>query len=86
MDRTARGRVSALVTELLQAKGITAPIAADERRVDAGLPTKGMGNLMLAVEAEFDIMIPAGDITPANFRSVAAIESLVTRVARADAA
>jgi acyl carrier protein len=38
-----------------------------------------MVNLMLAVELEFDIAIPQSDITPENFHSVAAIESLVVR-------
>jgi acyl carrier protein len=36
-----------------------------------------MVNLMLAVELEFDIAIPQSDITPENFHSVAAIQSLV---------
>ena len=36
-----------------------------------------MVNLMLAVEAEFDVKIPDRDMTPANFRTVARIEALV---------
>jgi acyl carrier protein len=36
-----------------------------------------MVNLVLAVESEFDLLIPEVSITPANFRSVAAISSLV---------
>jgi acyl carrier protein len=36
-----------------------------------------MVNLVLAVESEFDLMIPEASITPANFRCVAAISSLV---------
>ena len=36
-----------------------------------------MVNLVLAVESEFDLMIPEGSITPAHFRSVAAISSLI---------
>jgi acyl carrier protein len=36
-----------------------------------------MVNLVLAVETEFDVMIPESRITPANFRSVAAISSLI---------
>jgi len=37
-------------------------------------------SLMLAVEAEFDLMIPTADITPQNFRSIAAIDALVARL------
>ena len=39
-----------------------------------------MVNLMLAIEAEFDLMIPASEITPANFRSVSTIETLILSV------
>ena len=39
-----------------------------------------MVNLMLAVEAEFDLTIPQGDITPDNFRSVASVEALLVRL------
>jgi acyl carrier protein len=38
-----------------------------------------MVNLMLAVELDFDIAIPQSDITPENFHSVAAIQSMVVR-------
>ena len=41
-----------------------------------------MVNLMLAVETEFDLTIPQGDITPDNFRSVASVEALVARLTR----
>jgi len=37
-----------------------------------------MVNLMLSIEAEFDLEIPEIDITPANFRSISAISNLVT--------
>jgi acyl carrier protein len=49
---------------------------ADDLR-DAGLTSMDMVNLVLAVETEFDVMIPESRITPANFRSVAAISSLI---------
>jgi acyl carrier protein len=44
---------------------------------DAGLTSMDMVNLVLAVESEFDLMIPETSITPANFRSVAAISTLI---------
>jgi acyl carrier protein len=36
-----------------------------------------MVNLMLAVEAEFDLKIPDREMTPSNFRSIACIVRLV---------
>jgi acyl carrier protein len=38
---------------------------------------------MLAVEMEFDIMIPQADITPENFQNLAAIARLVSRTLEA---
>ena len=83
--KTTGDRVMALVEGLLAANGGPGRVGARERLVDAGLTSMDMVNLMLAVEAEFDILIPPGDITPANFRSVASIEAMVDRVAAADA-
>jgi len=37
-----------------------------------------MVNLMLSVEAEFDLEIPEVDITPTHFRSISTISTLVT--------
>jgi len=39
-----------------------------------------MVNLMLAVEAEFDMTIPQADITPENFQSPQSIERLVAKL------
>lgn len=50
--------------------------SADDLR-DAGLTSMDMVNLVLAVESEFDLMVPESSITPANFRSVDAISHLV---------
>ena len=40
-----------------------------------------MVNLMLAVEAEFDLEIPQEEMTPENFRSIETIERLVEALA-----
>ena len=47
---------------------------------DAGFTSLEMVKAMLGVEAHFDIMIPARDITPANFATATAIARLVDRV------
>ncbi len=80
MSPTTRDRVSALVAAILERAGRSRPVAADERLVDAGLTSVDMVDLMLAVEAEFDITIPPADITPNNFRSVATVDAMVERV------
>jgi acyl carrier protein len=47
---------------------------------ELGMSSIKMVNLMLAVETEFDLTIPQGEITPDNFRSVASVEALVARL------
>ena len=85
-DATTRARVTQMVGGVLDGKGVSRAVAPDERLVDAGLTSMDMVNLMLAVEAEFDLLIPPGDITPDNFRTVASIAALVERLVPADAA
>lgn len=83
LDRNTQGtlgQVTALVETILRGNGHPVSVGSDDRLVDAGLTSMDMVNLMLAVEAAFDIMIPPADITPANFRSVATIEAMVERI------
>jgi acyl carrier protein len=74
---TRRERVAVLVQERLARRGIAKPVTGDDDLRDSGISSLDMVNLMLAVEAEFALTIPEADMTPANFRSVAAIEALV---------
>ncbi len=55
----------------------TAPVGRDDDLTESGLSSLDMVNLMLAVEAEFDVKIPDRDMTPANFRTIARIDALV---------
>jgi acyl carrier protein len=48
--------------------------------VDVGLSSLDLVNLMVAVEAEFDIMIPPASLTPKNFYSIEAIARMVESV------
>jgi acyl carrier protein len=69
-----------LVRQLLGAKAVLPdPFPMEQQLSDLGVSSLKMVNLMLAVELEFDIAIPQSDITPENFHSVAAIQSLVVR-------
>jgi acyl carrier protein len=73
----AAERVTAVVQKLLTQRLINRIVdRADDLR-DAGLTSMDMVNLVLAVESEFDLMVPESSITPANFRSVDAISHLV---------
>jgi acyl carrier protein len=58
------------------------PIVVDRDLVDVGMTSVDMVSLMLAVEAEFDLQIPSAEITPQNFRSIAAIDALICRLNR----
>jgi acyl carrier protein len=73
-----RERVAALVRRILAARGIERPFSAEDDLREIGLTSLDMVNLVLAVESELAVSIPERDITPANFRSVASIEALVT--------
>ena len=77
IELSATERVAAVVRRLLADRSVTRSFTAQEDLRDVGLTSLDMVNLVLAVEAEFGVGIPENEITPANFRSVAAIEALV---------
>jgi acyl carrier protein len=66
-----------VVRRLLADRSITRNFTAQEDLRDVGLTSLDMVNLVLAVESELAVSIPEAEITPANFRSVAAIDALV---------
>ena len=72
-----QGRITGLVKSILEQNAIAAEIAPDTRLVDVGLTWMDMVNLMLGVEAEFDLTIPQDQITPENFQSVETLERMV---------
>src|SRR5262245_32388180 len=78
-----RERVLGLVRDILERRSVGREILDDDDLRDAGLNSLDMVNLMLAVEAEFDLKIPDADMTLRNFRSVSAIDALVAALLRA---
>src|SRR5579864_5219644 len=76
-DIETRNRIVALVKAILDQNSVSVELHPETRLVDIGLTSKDMVNLMLAIEAEFDFMIPQHLITPENFQSVATLERLV---------
>jgi acyl carrier protein len=84
LDRSTglpRDRLVELVRQMLSKNSITRALSIHDQLSEAGLTSLDMVNLMIAVEAEFDITMPASDITPANFRSISTIEALIVRIA-----
>jgi acyl carrier protein len=78
-----RDQIAGIVRTLM-AKRSAAPFIDDGQDLTAlGLTSLDMVNLMLAIEDEFGIEIPQRQMTPANFRSILAIEGLVAKVALA---
>jgi acyl carrier protein len=73
----ASKRVAELVRRLLAKRSIDRTIAAADDLADSGLSSLDIVDLMLAVEAEFNLKIPDREMTPANFRSIARIDALV---------
>lgn len=78
---TTRERLIALVRQILGAPAASRPIQIDARLADLGLSSIKMVNLMLAIEVEFDLVIPQGEITPDNLDSIASVERLLERLA-----
>jgi acyl carrier protein len=74
---TPRQRVAELVRQLLTKRAIDRAVGNDDDLGESGLSSLDIVNLMLAVESEFDLKIPERDMRPANFRTIARIETLV---------
>jgi acyl carrier protein len=75
---TSEGKIAKVVQRLLSDHSIDRTFYAQDDLREVGLTSLDMASLVLSVEAEFDLMIPEREITPANFRSVSTITKLVT--------
>ena len=84
-DTFATDRVFRIVYEILARRSAISqftPFSSMTICASAGLTSLDMVNLMLAVEAEFELKIPDTDMTLRNFRSVSAIDALVASLIR----
>jgi acyl carrier protein len=79
-------RITAVVQRLLADRSITRTFGTQDDLREVGLTSLDMVNLVLAVESELAVGIPEAEITPANFRSVASIEALVSGLRHRSAA
>jgi len=75
-----RDRLLRIVGEILGKPEAVSALPAEARLSELGMSSLKMVNLMLAVEGEFNLTIPQGDITPDNFRSLASVEALLQRL------
>ena len=73
-------RVNDIVTTILAKHDPARAFGLDDDLGRLGLTSIDMVELMLAVEGEFDLVIPPSEITTENFRSVAAVDRLVARL------
>jgi acyl carrier protein len=86
LDRTGNSsadRVARLVRELLAKRSIDKSVGQDDSLTEIGLSSLDIVNLMLGVEVEFAIKIPDREMTPTNFRSIAQIDRLVSKLLNA---
>jgi acyl carrier protein len=86
IELSSTERVAVVVRRLLADRSIVRIFTAQDDLREVGLTSLDMVNLVLAVESALDVSIPEDAITPANFRSVAAIDALVQGLRRRTAA
>ena len=77
---TTIDRVGDVVAAVAAQHGLAGPFAPADFLVDRGMTSMAMVDLMLAVEAEFDVTIPQRELTPANFQSMEALARLLDRL------
>jgi acyl carrier protein len=70
--------VTAVVRRMLIERSLNDTVAAEADLREIGLTSLDMVDLVLSVECAFDVQIPEAQITPANFRSIASIDALVS--------
>jgi acyl carrier protein len=73
----SNGGVTEVVHRMLVERSIGGTVTADADLREVGLTSLDMVDLVLSVECAFDLQIPEAQITPANFRSISAIDALV---------
>ncbi|MFG5118021.1 phosphopantetheine-binding protein [Methylobacterium sp. L1A1] len=86
MTQTVANRTMGLAYEIASRHAIKPEFGPGDALVDVGLSSLDLVNLMIAVEAEFDIMIPPTALTPKNFYSIETIAHMVETVRAAPSA
>jgi len=74
------GRIISAVQHLLAERSINARVYPEDNLFQVGLNSLDMLNLVLSLEAEFDITIPEAEITIANLRTISTLSNLLSRL------
>jgi acyl carrier protein len=77
-DSGVRDRILNIVRQILARRSTNQAVWIDDDLHQIGLTSLEMVNLMLTIEAAFDVQIPEGHMTPSNFRSVSKICAIIT--------
>jgi acyl carrier protein len=75
-----RGEVEGLVKSILAASGGEKAVSPEKSLVEIGMTSVDMMNLMLGVEARFNMMIPAEYLTPEHFHSMSSVEQMIAKL------
>jgi acyl carrier protein len=81
-DVSSRDKIFRIVERFLAQRSIDRTLHPDDNLRDVGITSLDMVNIVLQVESACDVTIPDREITPANFRSVAAIDKLINGLRR----
>ena len=73
-------RVTTIVVSIARLHAVSCDFAPTDSLVDGGMTSVAMVELMLAVEREFDLMIPDKELSADNFLSIAALDALLARL------
>ena len=83
---SSQGRIMNAVRQMLAEREITVAVSPEDNLFQVGLNSLDMLNLVLSLEAEFDITIPEAEITIANLRTISTLGSLIDRLKNTAAA
>ncbi len=72
--------IMTLARGVMNERAPSVEFSVDDSLTDIGLSSLDLVGLMLAVESEFDIMIPPAYLKPERFRSVGAIARMVEAI------
>jgi acyl carrier protein len=74
-------RLSKVVATVLPAGEQPAVLGPDQDLREIGMTSLGMVTLMIAIEGEFGLVIPKHELHPDNFKSIGAIDTMLSRLA-----
>jgi acyl carrier protein len=79
---SSRDKIFEIIQGFLAQRALGRTLLLDDNLRDAGITSLDMVNIVLQVESACDVTIPDREITPANFKSVAAIDKLICSLRR----